>query len=132
MSPARVAGRRRRSLPGGASLVLRALELNLATAAGHDEVALPMEEGHPVIAVLRWKRVKGRLLGLVRWEPDPASSEFPPEWRGESDLGADLVSEGKAWLGSHGGTRARRRASSVSAARRLPAAQVTTPTPGYS
>ena len=97
----------------------------MATAAGQDDVAPLMEEGHPVAAVLRWKRVKGKLLGLVRWEPDPVTGEFPPEWRGESDLGADLVSEGRAWMGLHGGSRARRRASSVSAARRLPAAQVT-------
>ena len=52
------------------------------------------------------------------------TGEFPPEWRGVNDLGADLVSEGRAWMGLHGGSRARRRASSVSAARRLPAAQL--------
>ena len=79
----------------------------MATATGQDDVAPLIEEGHPVAAVLRWKRVKGKLLGLVRWEPGSVSGEFPPEWRGESDL----VSEGRAWMGLYGGSRARRRAN---------------------
>ena len=64
-----------------------------------------VDEGHPVAAVLRWKCVKGKLFGLVRRQPDPVpvSGEFPPEWRGESDLGADLVREGRAPLRFHDG-----------------------------
>ena len=118
-------GRSVRAVAAWERLVTRATALSVRKGAGLAADVMEVEEGCPVAAVLRWKRVKGKLVGLVRWEPDPVTGEFPPEWKGEGDLGADLVSEGRTWLSLHGGSRARRRASSSSAARRRPAAQAT-------
>ena len=60
-------------------LVTCAVALSVRKVAGQAVGAVEVEEGHPVAAVLRWKRVRGKLVGLVRWEPDPVTGEFPPE-----------------------------------------------------
>ena len=41
---------------------------------------------YPVIRASPWRLTMSLSLGLVRWEPDSVSGEFPPEWTGESDL----------------------------------------------
>ena len=56
-----------------------AVALSVRKVAGQAVGAVEVEEGHPVAAVLRWKSVRGKLVGLVRWEPDPVTGEFPPE-----------------------------------------------------
>ena len=56
-------------------------------------------EGTPVAEVREWKRVKGKLWGLVRCGSPRSGScagEFPLVWREERDLGAFWVARGKA------------------------------------
>ena len=105
-------------------IVTRAVALSIRAAAGQAVGVVDVEEGHSLAAVLRWKRVKGKLLGLVRWEPDPVTGEFLPEWKGENDLGVDLVREGRAVLGHRIGARASRRARLSGATSRSLAGQV--------
>ena len=75
--------------------------------------------------VLQWKRSRGKLWGLVRWEPDAVLGEHPVEWKEERALGSYWVAIGRAAV--QGSTRRRTRAvgggapsdrSSAAAARR--------------
>ena len=59
-----------------------------SSGSGEGEAAGAEAEGFAVAEVREWKRDRGRLLGLGRWEPDPVLGEFPLEWKGEKDLGA--------------------------------------------
>ena len=46
--------------------------------------------------VLQWKRSRGKLWGLVRWEPDAVLGEYPVEWKEERALGSHWVAIGRA------------------------------------
>ena len=46
--------------------------------------------------VLQWKRSRGKLWGLVRWEPDAVLGEHPVEWKEERALGSHWVAIGRA------------------------------------
>ena len=57
--------------------------------SGADE-EVAVAAGEALVAEVReWKRVRGGLWGLVRWEPDPVDGEFPLEWREERHLGIE-------------------------------------------
>ena len=64
---------------------------DLSDGCSSDGQAQVEVEGQPVAEVLGWKRVRGKLWGLVRWEPHALTGEWPTEWRPERDIGADLV-----------------------------------------
>ena len=46
------------------------------------------DEGEEMAGVGRWTSVRGKLWGLVRWEPVPETGEHPAEWVEERNLGA--------------------------------------------
>ena len=54
-------------------------------------------QGQAVVAeVLQWKRSRGKLWSLVRWEPDSVLGEYPVEWKEERALGSHWVAIGRA------------------------------------
>ena len=57
-----------------------------------------VEENAVVREVVKWKRVRGTLQGLVRWEAGAEGTEWPLEWKQEKDLGAAWVRKGRQVL----------------------------------
>ena len=71
-------------------------------ASGSDE-EVAIAAGEALVAEVReWKRARGRLWGLVRWEPDPVDGEFPLEWMEERHLRAHWVAEGRSRAATRG------------------------------
>ena len=86
-------------------------------SGAEEEVAIAA--GEALVAEVReWKRARGRLWGLVRWEPDPVDGEFPLEWVEERHLGAHWVSEGRAATRRVRGSGRGRAAADVAALRK--------------
>ena len=51
--------------------------------------------------MLQWKRSRGKLWGLVRWEPDLVLGEHPVEWKEERALGSHWVAIGRGCGAGH-------------------------------
>ena len=77
-----------------------------SSGSGECDAAGAEAEEVAVAEVRKWKRVRGRLWGLVSWEPDPVLGEFPLEWKAERDLGAHWVARGRALTRAAGRVRA--------------------------